>query len=873
MGLLKKITRPLSKFLDKVVPNEIKPALPYLAAFAPFMMGPQSGIMGSSMWRRALASGALNLGSQLAQEGSEGEFDPLSLILASSTGAMTSPDAPGFFKGMQRGPTGTDQFGNISVPYSPDTGIMSSIKHGIGKGGETAAKFLAEQGNILRPGGEELTLKNALTAGALPVSHGTGDLAMADARRALRDYEAQMAADESQSLIDDDGRRMAIRAAMEAAGHIEDDILDALSSLGLRSGGIVSLNQGGRVNYQTGGIGENTNYSGTSNPLASYKRQGYKPYDSRATTQDFTKALQSVSAGSTYQQQADAKNYARQQASSMLDQAMKSADPNKGPGLQGIYEQFFKNKNTGIGPNVFNPGASGRMMSYSSQDRGRILDTMANQMLDTTNYSQPKVNERREKEYADYMNNLIASTYGKADDYKAEAMTLGMPTSAYFDYLTSSDPQDKVYTYDTLSRDPYFDPKTYVPTDYSNPETPRPPSPYEVYFQKELQNQTSSGIPEGQRIQQGQVLGLPTLAGPGSQMGLGYESYEDALARTKQQMGLREGGRVGLLGGGNPDDYPEQEAVTPWQLQQEEGVPIGPMVNDSLQKRLLEDFQRYKSKGGKLPLKQFAVMWMRENAADGGRIGFDNGGDPKDRFLSGMISEWEGIMGEADKFYTDAETGPLVQKGEFPEPETLLKLKKRYEDLENKASDIEGRYEDHEEFLVDDESKPIANKYYIDKVKKFDKEEIRLDEREKKLNEIYNNLDVSGITRSPDFQNWFKLYEAGDPKAEEHPYHDVFEDILFQSGYSKRMRDLKTERDSKAQGGVISVLPKGKEADYRGGGVIPVGSRERADDVPARLSKNEFVMTADAVRAAGGGSINKGAKRMYNLMHNLEARV
>ena len=89
------------------------------------------------------------------------------------------------------------------------------------------------------------------------------------------------------------------------------------------------------------------------------------------------------------------------------------------------------------------------------------------------------------------------------------------------------------------------------------------------------------------------------------------------------------------------------------------------------------------------------------------------------------------------------------------------------------------------------------------------------------------------------------------------------------------LRDLKAKggRISKEGGGVASVLPKGREADYRGGGVIPVGSRERADDVPARLSKNEFVMTADAVRAAGGGSINKGAKRMYNLMHNLEARV
>ena len=75
------------------------------------------------------------------------------------------------------------------------------------------------------------------------------------------------------------------------------------------------------------------------------------------------------------------------------------------------------------------------------------------------------------------------------------------------------------------------------------------------------------------------------------------------------------------------------------------------------------------------------------------------------------------------------------------------------------------------------------------------------------------------------------------------------------------------------KGGIANVLPKGKEADYRGGGVIPIGSRERADDVPARLSKNEFVMTADAVRAAGGGNINQGAKRMYNLMNNLEARV
>jgi hypothetical protein len=65
----------------------------------------------------------------------------------------------------------------------------------------------------------------------------------------------------------------------------------------------------------------------------------------------------------------------------------------------------------------------------------------------------------------------------------------------------------------------------------------------------------------------------------------------------------------------------------------------------------------------------------------------------------------------------------------------------------------------------------------------------------------------------------------------------------------------------------------GNEMDLRGGGFVPIGRKEKADDVPARLSKNEFVMTADAVRGAGGGSVNLGAKRMYDMMNNFEARA
>ena len=82
-----------------------------------------------------------------------------------------------------------------------------------------------------------------------------------------------------------------------------------------------------------------------------------------------------------------------------------------------------------------------------------------------------------------------------------------------------------------------------------------------------------------------------------------------------------------------------------------------------------------------------------------------------------------------------------------------------------------------------------------------------------------------------------------------------------------------------AQGGIIGLRNGGmlnfggREMDLRTGGFVPIGKKERADDVPARLSKNEFVMTADAVRAAGGGSVNKGAQRMYDVMNKLEARA
>jgi hypothetical protein len=76
-------------------------------------------------------------------------------------------------------------------------------------------------------------------------------------------------------------------------------------------------------------------------------------------------------------------------------------------------------------------------------------------------------------------------------------------------------------------------------------------------------------------------------------------------------------------------------------------------------------------------------------------------------------------------------------------------------------------------------------------------------------------------------------------------------------------------RARKQEGGLLDM--GGQEKDYRDeGGFVALGGEERADDVPARLSKNEFVFTADAVRNAGGGDIDKGSEVMQNLMDNLE---
>ena len=126
-------------------------------------------------------------------------------------------------------------------------------------------------------------------------------------------------------------------------------------------------------------------------------------------------------------------------------------------------------------------------------------------------------------------------------------------------------------------------------------------------------------------------------------------------------------------------------------------------------------------------------------------------------------------------------------------------------------------------------------------------------------------LDDQGITDKSDRRkqlfDYFTKINYGD--------EDEINSLLDRYGYKGFAGGgIASMRPMYAEGGIMDL--GGNEMDLRGGGFVPIGAKEKADDVPARLSKNEFVMTADAVRGAGGGNINVGAKRMYDMMNQYE---
>ena len=185
---------------------------------------------------------------------------------------------------------------------------------------------------------------------------------------------------------------------------------------------------------------------------------------------------------------------------------------------------------------------------------------------------------------------------------------------------------------------------------------------------------------------------------------------------------------------------------------------------------------------------------------------------------------------------------------------------------------IMGDQKDFEEFLQDmqNRDKQMLQDRILKDFEKFMKRKRMIEQMpEAKDGGIMKMADggmmmASNIENEAILERLFEEYlELGfSPEEAAKKAREEFDRMGMKKGKNRTMA---------AEGGMMDM--GGLEMDLRGGGFVPMGKAEKADDVPARLSKNEFVFTADAVRAAGGGDVDKGADKMYATMKKLEDRV
>jgi hypothetical protein len=251
---IKKITKPVAKVLDKIVPNEIKPILPYIAAFTPFAAG--AGLLGTGLSNLTFAQSALlgagaNAISQLSQEGAaERGISPVSLGLAALSGGLSAPGeavtgiggAKDFFGSLK--PQMVDIDTGLLVNAKPQ-GFLENIQNIAGNVGQSAAGVLEKGREALEPGGAGVFSKDFGMAALGPTVQGTSDVAYISAMQALEDYDKQQAALGAMGVANTEGRKAAIRRAMGLAGYTDPEIDTTLLKFNFANGG--------RVGYQMGG--------------------------------------------------------------------------------------------------------------------------------------------------------------------------------------------------------------------------------------------------------------------------------------------------------------------------------------------------------------------------------------------------------------------------------------------------------------------------------------------------------------------------------------------------------------------------------------------------------------------------------------------
>ena len=266
-------------------------------------------------------------------------------------------------------------------------------------------------------------------------------------------------------------------------------------------------------------------------------------------------------------------------------------------------------------------------------------------------------------------------------------------------------------------------------------------------------------------------------------------------------------------------------------------------------------------------LKEIAVMGL--NKKHGGRIGFEKGANKDYEFMKLIDTS------DADRKEKAINDALEMYRKEYPRmsEEDIFTL-------------VMQEFAPNMQSLQDDGSYKKASELPTPTIKLGDKIEDRVDLIKKtdggvgpqtslslRMNLLNDLVEDGTITK--------KQYEdallKGSAFVEEDGYRVRLGPFDFTGrGGEKitKMIDKYEDYDNYAMGGEVPVRKNQggvMELDYREtGGFVPVGIKERADDVPAMLSKNEFVMTADAVRGIGNGDVEKGAEKLYGVMKQAE---
>ena len=233
---------------------------------------------------------------------------------------------------------------------------------------------------------------------------------------------------------------------------------------------------------------------------------------------------------------------------------------------------------------------------------------------------------------------------------------------------------------------------------------------------------------------------------------------------------------------------------------------------------LQAEYEKYRQQGGTMPFEQFAKLVMQQQqqgqpqmAANGGRMGYN---------IGGPIQEEEVINEDTQEVVSNPD--PMAELNAI----SLEVFGKPYDQLNEREQESLMNFvsQNPEEEIIDTDQTMVEDRVMANSGGMID------------------------------------YMSSANPMADSYLMEDTDIVNMYRPG---------GDRQPAAEGGIMDL--GGMEKDYRAeGGFVPIGGQEKADDVPARLSKNEFVFTADAVRNAGGGDIDAGAEVMENMMNHLE---